>query len=472
MGKNLKQLLYYTIGPFFAKILAFLLLPIISYFVTVKDYGEYTYFTVLLLYFTPMITLSTEQYFLRVYSDKNGRQLRKTMIKLYISLMILIELIVSLLFVFNVFNYENYLIYLIAIATAFFTGVQELYIRTFRSRNLGEYYSIVVIVGQIFGFLVNLILVLLMKSVLGLILGQLLSVMIVCCIAFIIQKYRVTPKEDKPTKENRIRLKKILFYSIPLLPGIFLWVIQSSIGRVFLTNNSLMLGIYGVGFKFASITNLFVMSFLIFWEPNLYHFFDHYNDSKTYLDKISEYKELYNVVIEFIILCVVIANPIIMLTMASGYRSVMYVLPVMILNNYINGYSYFAGMGPQLTGKTNKTILPLIISVVMNIGMLILFKNNNVLTVNVAANSGIFILLVLNVLVTNRIIKYNVNINLDLVKIVLYNIFATLFYFNHNYYMIVVEFFLIYLLFNIKSIMRYHQFILGFIKNKVTKKGF
>ena len=463
MKNDLKQMGLFTIGPFLSKILSFVLLPVVSYFVSLSDYGQYTLFTVLLLYFQSFITLATEQYYLRVYSSENAINMRKVLFILFMLTTSILLVIIFILYMIGIFKFSQFMLFVIALLVSYFTMIQDIYGRTFRSRNMGKYYSLSTIIVQVANFIFCILFVLLLKNVLGLMLGQLISMIIGTIIIRLIVKKRISILEIDH-KLHLIDIKRILtnaiLYSLPLLPSVFLWILQTSIGRISLAGDSLLLGIYGVGFKLSSITNLFVTSFIIFWEPKIFHLFDSKSSDVEYINLVKKYRNLYSLLIETIIVGLIIFNPIIMTFMEKSYRAAMYILPIMVLSNYINGYNYFEGFGPQLTEKTHKTILPLVISLLVNILLIFFFGKNNIFIVALSANIGLLIQLILAANISNKITP-KINYFDSVIRITLYSFITAFFYLSHNYVYTVILAVMVLIIVNFKIIMEYGKNIIG-----------
>lgn len=463
MNNEIKQLIFYTIGPFFSKMLSFILLPIVSYFISVKDYGAYTFFLLLISYFQPLITLSTEQFYLRDYKAESAITLRKFLFNLF-SIILFIGIFLSILLgSFKIISNFYMIMSILAFIVAYFTAVQDLYIRSLRFHNMGGKYSLITAVTQCAVFVSTLIIVLIFKSVWGLIYGQLIGITVSLIYTKITLKNQMSVLEgQKNIGSFHEVLKRSLVYSIPLFPGVFLWVIQNTIGRVVISDDSYLLGIYGIGFKFATITNLFITSFILYWEPKIYQIYDGYEKgkikSKDYINYVNKYKSVYSVIIELLMFLLILIIPVLMLTMQKNYRIAGYLLPIMILNSYIHGYDYFAGFGPQLTGRTIFTIFPLAMSLLLNLILVTIGNYDMLLKVNIAANASMLVLLMCNKFISDKV-TINVGLNLDIVKIILYNIVAVLFYFTHSYILGVLGFFLILIIFNFSTFIQYFKLI-------------
>ncbi|WP_314318835.1 oligosaccharide flippase family protein [Paucilactobacillus nenjiangensis] len=470
MKNEIKQLVFYTIGPFLSKMLSFVLLPIVSYFISVRDYGFYTLFLLLISYFQPIITLSTEQYYLRAYDSQSAVTLRNVLFRLF-TLILVIGVVISLILGFvQILSTFYVCMSILALLVSYFTAVQDLYVRSLRFHNMGGQYSLITAITQMAVFISTLAIVLTFKTVWGLIYGQLIGVMAsLIYTKIVLNKQMAKLEQKKYLGKFNVVLKKGLIYSLPLFPGVFLWVVQNTIGRVVISDHAYLLGIYGIGFKFATITNLFITSFILYWEPKIYQQYDKLQVKKIkksdYIAYVNKYKDLYSTIIEFLMLSLVLILPILMLTMQKNYRVAGYILPIMILNSYIHGYDYFAGFGPQLTGKTILTIFPLLIALLLNVGLVSTGDYDLLLKVNVAANASMLILLIGNKLISDRI-SINVSLLKDIIKIICYNIIAIVFYLSHSYILVLVGFLIIFVVFNLNSI------IVGimFVKNQILNR--
>ncbi|MFH4180898.1 hypothetical protein WDA55_22855, partial [Acinetobacter baumannii] len=77
----------------------------------------------------------------------------------------------------------------------------------------------------------------------------------------------------------------------------------STIDRLIISTylSSEVLGVFSVGLKFASITILFVNSFLVFWEPKLYNYYDKYKGDIEFENIVRKYKNFYGIFMQLVI---------------------------------------------------------------------------------------------------------------------------------------------------------------------------
>lgn len=440
MNGNIRQIIFFMIGPFIAKLFSFISLPIISYYISLKEFGAFTAFTILVMYFTPLVTLGTEQYYLRIYKPNTGEHIRKILFRLFFSIFFMgmvLTFFATLLGYEVLFNMPSYFWYL-GFITALFTSLQDIYVRTVRSHGLGEVYSIMTFINQLSMFVITVTLVIKYQSLFALIIATCLSAFInfvfnKCIFNKYIRKLENTTVSGRPVSKL---ISEALKYSIPLLPAVFLWILQSSIDRFIISEylGEEVLGIFGVALKFGTIVSLFVTSFLIFWEPKIYIYYDEFKDTLNFREKVTKYKDLYSIFIQCIIVGLFLFLPLLIKTLSTEYQEAMYIIPLVVLQLYIHGFSYFSGFGPQLTKKTIHSLYPLVFSVLINISLsLILVKKLQLAGVIIAANSSFVMLLIMNYWISNKLLKYNVSIGKDLIKVGINNIVAVYFFFSHNY---------------------------------------
>ncbi|MGG1071848.1 oligosaccharide flippase family protein [Priestia megaterium] len=482
VGQGIKQILYFMVGPFISRLFTFISLPVFSYYLTLEEFGLYNLFTMLLMYFVPLTTLGTEQYYLRNYSREGGYHNRTALFTMYVSLSIVYFVAFFIFLIFSggkiISGIPSYYI-LIAIAVSILNSLQDIYIRTIRFYGLGEVYSRILFISQLFLFVLSISLVSIFENVFALLIAMLISAIFNLIINVTYFRKNIEKLEERNlavTFNNIIKvIKEALKFSLPLLPSIFLWVLQSSVDRVFISKflDNDALGLFSVGFKFASIVSLFVTSFLIFWEPKLYILYDKYGDSREFKKNVQKYKNFYSLFLNTILVVAFLLLPLGIKVMATDYRASLYIIPLMLFSNYIHGFSYFSGMGPQLRKITILSLFPLLISVVTNLILnLLLIKKLGLLGVILATNISFLVLLIINYLITKRLVKSVPNIIGELFKISLLIVVTIYFYVTHSYTLSSLGIIIIYvinLIENRKNLKEYKSLFLAIIMKKLKK---
>lgn len=482
LSKGIKQILFFMVGPFISRIFTFISLPIFSYFLTLKEFGTYNLFAILLMYFTPMITLGTEQFYLRNYTKKTGYQTRRAIFGMYIILFLITFFSCYLYYIFsgnNVINGMPFYYLLIAVTISLFNALQDIYIRTIRFHGLGESYSKLLFINQFFLFALSTILIAIYQNVLSLLLATLISSMFNYFHSILIFNKKIKNIEQKVQRISLQLVKKTLTqalkFSLPLLPAIFLWVFQSTVDRFFIVKylNNEALGVFSIGFKFASIISMFVTSFLIFWEPKLYIAYDDHGDSKAFKAVVEKYKNFYGLFINTVILGMFIFLPFAIKVMSPEYQVALYIIPLMLFSNYIHGYSYFSGMGPQLRKKTVVSLIPLLVASLINIVLnALLIEKLNLLGVLTATNISFFSLLIINYVITKRMVKMVPSIVGDCGLILLFIGITTYFFVTKDYIISSIAMFLVYcidLIRNKNKLKEYFNITIRLVSKKIRK---
>lgn len=213
---------------------------------------------------------------------------------------------------------------------------------------------------------------------------------------------------------------------------------------------------------------------MFFWEPKLYQFFDKYEDTIDFKQASQKYKNIYSLMIELIIVMLFIFNPLLIQILSSSYQNALYIIPLMIFQNYIHGYNYFCGYGPQLTGKTKKTILPFVISVIVNfLFNLIFIKKLGIISVLIGSNLGFMTLLLLNYSISNKLVKNNIRLGSEIIRIVCYNFIAVFYYYSKSYFFSLILFLIIFSfnIFNSRAHLKlYYLEIKNMLKEKFKKQ--
>lgn len=472
------------VGPFIARSFSFISVPVFSYYLTLNEYGTYNLFTILLMYFVPLITLGTEQFYLRDYNKENGYLIRKVILYIFITLFIVLLFLLMGYQYFtgnnSLFNVNYYYLYL-ALVISFFNAIQDIYIRTIRYYGFGELYSKILFITQFLTFIVSTILVMIYKNVFSLIISSLFTSIISLLITNIALKVKIRGVEEQPLliedDQKKIIIMSALKFSLPLLPGIFLWVLQSTIDRFFISNFLSMrdLGLFSVGFKFASIIALFTTSFLIFWEPKLYIFYDEHKNSIKFKSIVEEYKNIYKIFVNTVILGILLLLPLGIKLMNQSYQSSLYIIPLMLYSNFIHGFNYFSGMGPQLKKKTLISIVPLVCALLVNIIFNLIFISKlGILAVLLSTNISFLILLSTNYFITKRIINMVPSILSDWLNIFIQVLVSTFYFINRNFYVFLLLIFFLYtidIFINRKSILRYIFIAKRLVETKFKKQS-
>ena len=239
------------------KLISFLLLPLYTYTLSTSEYGIVDLLTTLISLISPIISLQISQGVFRNLIDyRNNVDKQKKVISTSVNFLIVNSIIYFFIFLIIsplIKNDYKWFLAITVIASVFSDLLLQI------SRGLGDNnsYSIAGVVTAIFTIICNvLFLVFLHMKVTGMLLGTLIGYIVGIIFIFFklkLYKYVIIKKFDKT------ELKKLMKYSLPLVPNALSWWIFNTSDRLIV---SIILGlsftgILSVSYKFSSIIILF-----------------------------------------------------------------------------------------------------------------------------------------------------------------------------------------------------------------------
>ncbi|PST43771.1 hypothetical protein CYV15_08160 [Riemerella anatipestifer] len=250
----IKNTFIYSIGSFGSKALSFLLLPLYSFFLTKKELGEYDIFITMISLFIPLVSLqiSDSAYRWLVSDEKKSEDnitkvITNSLVILGVST-IIFALIFYIYIGFSDFSYSNYFISLL-IVSSFLIFFQNIL------RGLGKTkeFSINGLVVTFFILACNIMFIYLLRmKVEGIILAGIIGNGI--GIFYIIWQQRLYNFFNIRLLD-KIFIKEMLYYSLPLVPNLMSWWLIGSAGKLVILNylGEEANGVYAVSSRFAAI---------------------------------------------------------------------------------------------------------------------------------------------------------------------------------------------------------------------------
>ncbi len=371
MGKR-KELAKNTIIIFLGKactqFISILLLPLYTKFLITEEYGLVDLVTTYISLVIPVLSLQLEMAAFRFLLDsRKNKEKNSKIISTIFWILVLLSIVAvigySLITYYFVIKYK----YVIAavILVCFFS---QYFMQIARGLGKNVIYSIACCVTGIFTVVLNVILIVGFKMKAD---GMLYSMIIanICSIIFLIisldvKNYISIKFFDKYT------LKRLLKYSIPLIPnGISWWVVNASDRTIILaylgvTSN----GIYAVSNKFSSLFIGIFNVFSISWTETVSL---HINDENS----SSFFSEIMNGIIKlFISICmaVVAFMPIIFYLFIDknyeeSYNNIPILIYAMLFNIVVGLYSSLYIAKKMTKQVMNTSIVSAIINIVLNI---------------------------------------------------------------------------------------------------------
>lgn len=263
----------YTISGVLNAAIPFLLLPILTRYLSPKEYGIVTMFTLITTFVSPFIGLSVNGAIARNYYERDNIDFS---IYVYNCIVIIIAstIIVSLLLkilagpisVVSSFPKEAmWTIIIYSTSQVLISVIQSIW----QVQKKALLYGVFINLQTIFNFVLSIIFVVVLKmNWIGRIYGQILSYLIFSIMAIIIL---FRSKLIKIIYDFTY-IKNALKFGTPLIPHAISGTVISMTDRFFITNMIGLAdaGIYSVGYQIGSIINLFANSFNNAYVPWLY----------------------------------------------------------------------------------------------------------------------------------------------------------------------------------------------------------
>lgn len=171
---------------------------------------------------------------------------------------------------------------------------------------------------------------------------------------------------------DKLYLKKMLIFSLPLVPNTILWWLSGSINS-FVISGVIGLkgyGIYTVSGKFSSIISTISSVFNLAWQESAIREYGN-NESKTF------YKDTFEMFFYGVLSCMIGCMPAMYLIMPYlidvSYNAALLYAPILVLSAGASSIYGFLGQMYSATGKTGGAFTTTIFGVIINIIILVVF---------------------------------------------------------------------------------------------------
>lgn len=432
----IKNTLIIAIGKCSTQVVSFFLLPLYTSILTNAEYGNFDYINSLVLFLMPFITFLMEEAMFRFLIDaENDEDKRKVISQsvIFIASCTIISTII-LYIILSVIKYD-FKIYLIGfiIVTIYNSLVQSF------ARGLGEIklYSIGAFISSILTLILNVFFIVFIGiGFKGLILAFIIAnIVSPTLIGLILKMWKYVSVEDIDKKQ----IKKMLKYSIPLVPNSVSWVIINISDRLIITP-ILGLGangIYAIANKFPNIMNTFYGYFYTAWKEEASRAIKE-KDSDIYYNAV--YKALNRLLIAICIGLIAILPLIFGIFINKKFSDSYKYIPFLVISMYFSNISGFYG-GIFSAKKDTKimgtsTIISAIINVVLN---LLFIKNFGLYCTSISTIIASYVVYIYRQIKLKKYIKLQKDTKFYLTSIVIL-ILAIIIYYSNLIYMYISGF--------------------------------
>ena len=229
----IKNTVIIAIGKLGTQVVSFLLLPVYTGILTTQEYGEYDFLLTLSLFLIPFITLLMEESMFRFLIDaKNDNEIKEIISVTFFFTISATIISCFIIFLLNsiLFHYK-YIFYLIAfIISSIFLGLANALSRGMSNIKL---YSFTNFLSSLLIIIFNILFIVYFKfGLYGMLTSYILSY--IFCSIFSLFKSGVFNLVDIKYFNNDL-LKKMMRYSLPLVPNSISWVIVNLSSRLVIT---------------------------------------------------------------------------------------------------------------------------------------------------------------------------------------------------------------------------------------------
>lgn len=372
MDKNrAKDLAFNTIiigiGKFSTQIVSFLLLPLYTSILTTEEYGIYDLILTITTFALPFITLLMEESMFRFLIDcKDDNQKKNVISQTMLYTLVSTTFFIIIALIVNKFFKIPYLwISLIYIASSIISGLRNALVRGLGKIKL---YTLINFVSSLLNIILNIVFIALLRyGIYGLLLAGIISSVVSSTIIFVIfkmHKYFSVKNYDKNL------MKKMIKYSIPLVPNSLSWAVVNLSDRLVISGaiGASANGIYAMSYKFPNLMNTIYSFFYTAWTESSAKAIND-NENKDFFNNI--YKILTNAMFS-VLLGIIVCMPIIFnLFIKTDYAEAYKYIPILVIAMYFNNMSgYYGGIftgykDTKIMGIT--TIIGAIINLVIDI---------------------------------------------------------------------------------------------------------
>lgn len=343
--KTARNVALYTTGEIIPRVLSFLLLPVLTKYLSPSDYGISSYINTIATFLYVLTTLSVNSYALRTYYKADGEAAKKKLIgNIFVFLcswgivMLLLEalLLPVLLTAFSV-KVPFYPYFLLGLIINFFDVTSVIPLITYRVNEDAKGFVLLSVSRTVVQYaLILLLIVYFNMGLLGSFLGRLIA-----CFPFFLIYVWVIKKRGIFTIDIK-QVKDALRFSLPLLPGALSYLVISMFDRVILERYVSLsaLGIYSVASTLSLTLNIIIQGLYRSFEQKIFR--EH--NSSNYLDKVNRLYKIYIAALYIPAFCVILFSKEILFFFASKqYFSAANYVSYLVIAVIVSGMNTFVG---------------------------------------------------------------------------------------------------------------------------------
>ncbi|MGI8952515.1 MAG: oligosaccharide flippase family protein [Chitinophagaceae bacterium] len=371
--KTAKNVALYTIGEIIPRVLSFLLLPVLTKYLSTSDYGISSYINTIITFLYVLTTLSVNSYALRTFYKVNTELEKKKLlgnIFLFLTgwglIMLCLEALLFpvMLSAFSV-QVPFYPYFLLGLIINFFDVISIIPLVAYRVNEEAKGFVLLSVGRTVLQYTFILLLIVYFKmGLLGSFLGRLIA-----CFPFLIIYFLVV-KQKGFFNINISQIKDALKFSLPLLPGAISYLVISMLDRIILERFVSLseLGIYSVAATLALTLNIVIQGLYRSFEQKIYK--EH--NSINYLERADKLYKFYiaSLYIPAFGMILFAKEILLFFTSSQYYAAGMYVV-YLVVAAIISGINIFLGTLLIADGKRKiisySSFIAAVVSFIVNV---------------------------------------------------------------------------------------------------------
>lgn len=413
LGKNVALI---TLGNFASKIMSFFLIPLYTAVLTTAEYGTADLMTTTINLLSPFLTLLISEAVMRFALDQGKDKKQVFSIGLVITIFGFLAMLICSPFVLLSKNIRPFFLYFILYY--FFTTLHTLVSQFVKGIEKVAVYSLSGVLQTLCFIGCNIFFLLVIKiGVNGYLLSLIISNLFAVLILWIgggLSNYIVSFR-----KIDINLFKEMLKYSIPMIPNSLSWWISNSSDKYITTFfcGVAVTGVYSVSQRIPSLFSTVSTIFMGAWQISAIEDFGSEKSRKFYSNIYNQYSVFNIIVVSFLIwICRILAKMLFSNDFYVGWKYV----PVLLFAYLFFALSSFLGTIYTSAKKTNmlfiSTIIAAVINIVLNIILIPIFEAQGAA---IATFFSYFIVWLVRLLDTRKIIKLDINIKSDILSYLL-----------------------------------------------------
>ena len=334
----IKNTLIFTIGNIGSKVISFFLIPLYTNVLTTSQYGITDLITTIITVAVPILTLNICESVMRFGLDRDSDYEKNIQIGTFIFIigMLIGILIIPFCKIYN--QISDYAIYIYFYVLMF--AASQLYLCDLRGKELLISYSVGSILQTFCIAVFNIIFLVILKlGIKGYLLAYIVANTIVAFYAILVGK---SYKSFVIRKLDIDLMKKMIKYSVVLIPNSFMWWIMNSSDRIMVTSmiGTAANGIYAVSYKIPTLRSVFTSIFNQAWGYSAIKE-DGATDELDYNNKVLRLLVAFTMLIA--IGLITITKPFLSLYVAKSYYEAWKYVPFLLIGSvYMTFGTFFA----------------------------------------------------------------------------------------------------------------------------------